>query len=173
MWRALVVCLLFSPYTLAQKHAEVLTPPDTPPPQLVVIRDLEHSKGIVRIVRWEPAPTSDKTLRRYQKKDGASVVQNVPVTEWALQPKAHELKWKDLRVYDADGNRLSAGDALHRLKPGEAVYLASSPTPVDPVWRKGLAKDALILQPGDKPSALPPIEPSAVAPTPPHEKPSR
>src|SRR5579884_1604627 len=97
--------------------ADVVTPPNSPPPQMVVVQRLDPHKHTIRFVQWEATRAIVTTVRHYQKKEGAEVPENVPVTTKQLTPHEHELAWKSLRVLDAQGKPIENAEAWRRLRP--------------------------------------------------------
>jgi len=139
------------------------TLPKGPPPQMAVVHALDLEKGQIELTevlaRLVPVTRTKRVLKDGKNED---VTYTSYQQVWESRVKPFDLAKSE--AFDADGNKLERAELTKRLRLGVAVVIAADGREVDPIYRRALAKDAVILV---SPTYVLPIPAVGPAPAPP------
>jgi hypothetical protein len=123
--------------------AEEPTLPKTPPPEVVMVHNLDAAKGSLFIRRW--IATTKLVYETEQVViNGAQVTRTVAKNVPLHSVATIELRLADLRVLDVRGTSLQKEEIAQRLKPG-TIVLHTGEKSVDPRYVEVFGKDVLII----------------------------
>jgi hypothetical protein len=118
--------------------------PNSPPPVFVFVAGVDKDKGTV-VIHLRNDVLIPRAVPREVERKGIKVIETV--TEYVKETRiiTVQLSINALLVLDVDGKEVEEATLWKRLRPGTMVLQQSGVQPVDPAYRRVLARETLIL----------------------------
>jgi hypothetical protein len=139
VYAVLALCL---PLTAIARGDDRLAAPKGAAPEFIQVVSIDKEKVVIQALT---IGGQAKGIIQEVSVGGKKIVQQIGVGE--ATESTVTLKLTNVRLLDAQGKEIKGDDAWKKLAEGKVLLRQVGEEPIDPVYLKLLAKDALILAP--------------------------